>query len=420
MKIFNYLIRPVREVGLVVVLFVFAFLIISNKTILFGTNADTSFSFLGQYAPVVLLPTISFLYKKYRHSDISTSDLNFIILITIVVFASGFVNNNIRPGYVFMILTIFAGILSARTFSLDNFMKAYVYVVTLIAGYSIIVYLFFLIDPSLIITNFPIIVNIRDYIFANVYLCCIPLNMNSETLRLFGPFSEPGIFQIYINFAILFHLLLNRRPSNVVLIILSMALVLTFSTTGYIAFFFCILLYIRQTGSNGMSVKGLVAIFFIVIALFLLYTKTDILSSKGMVFDKLDDTTRTTTAARLGSIWGNLNIFFSNPLFGIGITNMPFEFQRFCIAEYGVDTQSNTNSILIPFAMFGITYGFLFVSSLIKFCKCITESNSQLILILTCVFVSLIGENITENIFLYILIGYGIQKTHLSKKSYEI
>lgn len=236
--------------------------------------------------------------------------------------------------------------------------------------------------------------------------------MQFEIPRLFGPFSEPGVFQIYLNLAILFHCIRNNEISIIRILTFIIALTLTFSTTGYIS---CgvmfVFLFFQLRKNKQASRKGPLLMTIILTAIIILSVTTDILSSNGMVFDKFNDDGRATTAARMGAIFGNISIWATHPFWGVGITALPFLFEEYCVRSYGVYTQSNTNSILVPFAMFGLLYGLLCVKGFWKLSTKCTNGKGKSLLLFVSILLMLAGENITENVLFYILTMYGLTPT---------
>jgi hypothetical protein len=128
----------------------------------------------------------------------------------------------------------------------SDFLLLYTRLIRLFAVISLFFYsLFFFPDITNIFINFadfyvkplfPIPSNeswLPTFIVFNPYgFDLVPIHRNS------GPFYEPGIFSIYLNVAILFNIALDGKllfRRNAIFII---ALITTFSTAGYITFFF--------------------------------------------------------------------------------------------------------------------------------------------------------------------------------------
>lgn len=390
---------------------VFIIILLSNKTLLFGTNEVELYSMIGTYASNIILFVISLCLLIKRGKSFSQSEVRMLIIFSACLLFSGIVNYNLRIGYGFMVMMIFTGLMLSKVISFWKFSRIFEDIILVITVYSLVIYATAIFNVG-VLSRFPTIVNTNNYLFINCWLCCIPISMQFEIPRLFGPFSEPGIYQIYLNLAILFHCLRSSEISILRIIILLLALVLTFSTTGYIACGIVFVFMFLQTMAKGKSSKkGIFLMCIIVSAMIILSITTDLLSSDGMVFNKFNNSGRTTTAARMGAIWGNIAIWAAHPVFGVGITALPYLFEQYCSQAYGVSTQSNTNSVLVPFAMFGFIYGFLCVRGFLRLSLKSTKGRGKAFLLFISMLLMLAGENITENVLFYILIMYGLTQT---------
>ena len=399
---------PFIKSNLVYYILVFVIVFISNKTLLFGTNEIDAFSMIGTYLSNIFIFVVTICLMFFKRKSLTQRDVMIIMLFLFCIVFSGIANSNLRVGYGFMLMMIMSGLFFSKIMPFLKFIRIFEDIIFVIALYSLAIYIMAFLNIGFL-SKFPTIINTNNYLFINCWLCCIPISMQFEIPRLFGPFSEPGIFQIYLNLAILFHCIRNKEISIIRILTLLIALALTFSTTGYIA---CgivfVFLFFQLRRKKRTSKKGIFLTLIIVVAIIILSVTTDILSSDGMVFNKFNDDGRATTAARMGAIFGNISIWATHPIFGVGITALPFLFEEYCVRSYGVSTQSNTNSILVPFAMFGLLYGLMCVKGFWKLSKKCTNGTGKSLLLFGSILLMLAGENITENVLFYILTMYGI------------
>lgn len=234
-------------------------------------------------------------------------------------------------------------------------------------------------------------------------------SINNFAIRTGGVFWEPEVFQMYLNIAILYELfVLNCNIKR--LFILIFAMILTFSTTGYIVFAWIILTYYLffKTGnySKNRLAWNYLILFIFVISSFLFLNFSSIASN---VFGKLTDKTNGSTFVRQASVFINLEIARDNPLTGIGMDIMEDEFERRSFAStlvYGW-TRQNTNTLLYQYSAHGIPFGLVFTMGTYLFGNLISKKKS----IVFCVFIMIvllyIGENLTVSMFPYIFILYG-------------
>lgn len=188
-------------------------------------------------------------------------------------------------------------------------------------------------------------------------------SINNFAIRTGGVFWEPEVFQMYLNIAILYELfVLNCNIKR--LFILIFAMILTFSTTGYIVFAWIILTYYLFFKAGNYSKNRLawnyLILFIFVISSFLFLNFSSIASN---VFGKLTDKTNGSTFVRQASVFINLEIARDNPLTGIGMDIMEDEFERRSFAStlvYGW-TRQNTNTLLYQYSAHGIPFGLVFI-----------------------------------------------------------
>ena len=239
---------------------------------------------------------------------------------------------------------------------------------------------------------------------SNLLLCNIPINEISVT-RLFGPFREPGVFQMFLIMGLMTHWLQSNIIKGLRISIYIVAILLTFSTTGYIALAILIVGCRLSRSNNGL--KGNILYILILFVFLAIYLYTDVLSAEGQVFGKLNEE-NASTVARFGSIMGNLHIFSSSPFFGVGILSVDELFDHYISGNYSFFTASNTNTILIQFSTFGLFFGLLWSYGFCRFWSYLSSKLLPSILFVVLGIVLFSGENLTENILTYIIIGYGL------------
>ncbi len=164
-----------------------------------------------------------------------------------------------------------------------------------------------------------------------------------------GPFWEPGLFAVFLVLALLFNLIREQRAGSRVNIVLTLALISTFSTAGYLAFFVLIAAYyfVRQ----NVAQKALLGIILIP-AVLGLYFSLDFLSTK---IEQNIQMAGTTTSSRFGSALADLSDFAKSPLIGWGRGVMRFGGKTF---SFFSEDQHRNNSVTDLLATYGL---FLFL-----------------------------------------------------------
>ncbi|MEO6904084.1 MAG: hypothetical protein ABI315_13180 [Bacteroidia bacterium] len=133
-----------------------------------------------------------------------------------------------------------------------------------------------------------------------------------EEFRNPGPFWEPGAFAIFLNLALIFNLIIHKNVWTKKNIVLSLALISTLSTSGYIAFF--LLIFAFYTINQSLFKRIMYGIFLLPI-LIGLYFSLDFLNKK---VEKNISLAGTTTTSRFGSAEADYKDFLNSPIIGWG------------------------------------------------------------------------------------------------------
>ncbi|MFC4269734.1 O-antigen ligase family protein [Polaribacter marinivivus] len=178
-----------------------------------------------------------------------------------------------------------------------------------------------------------------------------------------GPFWEPGAFAVFLIFAILFNIIKTKSLIDKKNKFFIVALITTFSTAGYIAFFILVSGYYLM--NKKVSHKLLLILF--VFASISIYTTTSFLEEKVKHNISLADET---TSSRFGSALADYNLFKQSPLFGWGRGPMRYGGQK--IIFFGKDQHRN-NGVFVQLATYGILgsllYFYLFYKSIFRINK---------------------------------------------------
>lgn len=389
-------------------LLIFIFIIVSDDTLLFGTNSNKifiTFKFLYIITGAIILLLMN-LRKglKIKHLEIfGYSGLIISILMSMAV------NNDFRLGYFYKVCLLIYAFSIVKLIDFKEFVCIFNKIITFFALVSIFGYLIVLLYKEALII-FPIISNTAQNLFYFAGVFVSPISSYSKYIRNYGIFREPGVYQMYLIMALIFQNFVPKENSLFTYVILIFAVITTMSTTGYIAL--AIVLFLIFTNDRGLSYKRKSLLLFMVFAgilILLFYTDIFSLSSEKMydsVFGKLRYIGRSTTIARFGSITENIKITFENPLFGAGITSLDALFPQYTAERYGISSVHNTNTFLIQFASHGIIYGLLWVFVYLRFSLVLNRKNALIIFLI--ILILYIGENLTYSGFASLFLAYGM------------
>lgn len=256
----------------------------------------------------------------------------------------------------------------AQLVEFERYRKAYVNIMYLIGLISLILYPF-----SAFISNnsslFPIVTNIGGtqvacFGLTNVYIGSQSLFRNP------GPFWEPGVYAIYLNLALIFSL--SRKPRiNRKNLVLVLAIMSTVSTSG-IGILVIVLFSYFYLQTNKISSKKMLMIVLAPIILIVSFWALEGSAWWIELTSKLDPTKYQSMSmvARLGSIFGNVKIWVSRPLFGVGVLEHDLKYVSYINSLNLIyPDYSNTNALLSNFARYGLGFGAIYLYWILRFAK---------------------------------------------------
>ncbi len=318
--------------------------------------------------------------------------------------------NTIYEILIYAIAIIVVGIVSIR-----DYCEAFVNCICLTSFFSVITWFIGAYAPK-ILAIFPLVRNDPTVKVYNLFFCVERIDEGMH--RLHGFCWEPGAFQTLLNIAIGL-LIFVPQISNYrrKLIILFVALLLTFSTTGYIAGIINLILFLTKAQRKECRIFG--RIIFIglglVGALIVLYPIVPV-SIKGVSFGfyKIKEFLQGTTEARgtydsasvrFDSIYYAIKSFINNPLVGKGFRGMDN------------DGRMYTCTPLNYFAYKGAVYGVIVMCGWAGLCKYVCQFKIHQILLWGMVMVAIISENYLNYLFASVFIVYGIVALCINKES---
>lgn len=384
---------------------------VSGKTLIFSTNINPTYVLLFNIFPILFLPFL-YLYVHGKKSYLKGGEIKrlegFFITFSALLVLSATFNLDFRGGYVITLLFFLTSYIYVRTVPLNKFLAIFENIVWWITIVSVPVFIISYFVPN-IRAFFPTITNTGFNTYANLFITVVPLwDTDSSLFRLYGPFSEPGMYQIYLNLALLFHIHLNGSLQLKKAIVYILALLLTLSTAGYICLAFVLLSYMFSLNRREHKYKNYAIAFIIIMAFGVIYTQTTLLTSESDVFRKFSSES-VSAVAREASIIVNAEVFFTNPIAGVGFSDINDIFGSICQSKYGFSEGiSNTNSLFFPFATLGLFFGLFWCYGLYLFARIFGANIISRTLVVLAVFLMLSGELVFGCFWIYAFIGYGI------------
>ena len=333
-------------------------LLIVYSTDTISIPIDSNYISIG-IAIITMLGFMQFL-RKYNW-EFKWMEFVWVFLPIICILASQLINKDSSFAYELKIVYVILALVFVKSIDFERFTEAFVNTMLFIAFVSLVVYMTQILD----IAWWRILPQTQRGNAYTMFVCIIP-NGAYERMRNFGPFWEPGVYQAYLNVAILLLLFVRETGKNKITktIVLVMAVISTLSTTGYICLCIIFFLYYLEKIENRTLTPFDIVFIMIGISMMLYFIGSS--NIFDIVFSKLSSGSKNrSTLTRLEDIKIYFPCWLKNPLFGYGITKSYNEaisvyssnvaFQNY----FGVSFSGSTSTTMRELSGFGIIYGIM-------------------------------------------------------------
>ena len=390
---------------------IIVFLFTSVDTLLFGTNKNQLFLYIPRIIAVLGIFGLPILF----HGSLGKVKINFRELATLLLFLflmtiSSIINHENTLTFISRSLAIILGYSICRNVRKEVFFKAFDKAMIIISIGALIMELIAYLIPSLLL-HLPKVYNTADKLHYTFYLSSVydRNNLGTTLIRTSGIFWEPGAFAIYLVLAIFVQLFILDSPRIKTIILYLIALLFTFSTTGYISASALLLTYIFSERSSGVSkrLKRLFIAIIVVVLIISIGAENSELYSK--VFGKLTSGTSSATT-RYSSIFNGIKVVLDHPIFGVGSQSQ--DYMAFYVDSVGNQYSNGgyiiTNTVVGYTVNYGVLFGVLFVIGTLKFVKIYASSKLEEIMLFIVFLMAYSGERFFS--FLpFVFVFYGLK-----------
>ena len=392
-----------KEIDMPIIL-TFIIIYVSNDTLLFGTNVDRTFFWI--HVGILLL---TFLYLLSKTKTVSRQIFAVSTLLTFMMVITGLVNWDTEIiKYLYNIFVVLLCMLFTSVIKRHVFFGSFSYIMSVLSTFSIALFLLATAAHPLV-RFFPTIEN-ENYVRYHFLGLGFLESLNAGVLpRMYGIFREPGVFATLLTMALIIELFFVERLNAKRVIVFSVAVILTFSTAGYILLFSLYAVFLAKLisrGSSRVSREILLLLFLLMIGLVVFFLFIDMQTVIRVVFNKLF-TVNSSRESRLGSIAANLSMFQENPLLGKGWYFVEDEFIGYS-AMGTYRGEHNTNTFLKFMALYGIVPAFVMGVGMFLLFKRECKGNVLSFVIVFLWLVALSNEDLSVNILFYLLPMYGL------------
>lgn len=302
---------------------------------------------------------------------------------------------------------VFTGVVVVSTVPKEKFVENYCKTMSVLCVTSTIIFFVALVAPNAV-KLFPRINagTARAYFmgFSFVRPATRWVAMRNQSI-----FWEPGCFQTFIILAFIFEVSRygdKRRPRVYSYIV---ALITTMSTTGFLALFVAVLIWLFEENNKKKS-KGLK---FAISLCFFLILATSIFSflPKGFsngTFDKINDiingkTDNISVTTRINAVVYSLKSFLESPLFGVG---------RSGLSKWGNLNESGASIMTFTpgnwLGRYGVVFGFTAILGLVQWKDKLFETKIANLLQVLIMILIVSSEAYTTNAVIWIFVFYGL------------
>jgi len=376
------------------------FVLFSTDSALVCTNSDRIWARISWI--VIMLLALYYIPKTY--SKINHKKILYPVLLSTGISISMLVHEIIGINYLQRIVLVWLACAFSEFYEKERVIYAYVKVMRFIAAYSLVC---FVLSPILLQIPFPSL-----YCGNIVYKNLLFTNLSTYSLRNYGPFWEPGAYQIYLNLALFFVIRDPKRFNYRDLLLFGITVLSTVSTAGIIVLGLIVMYYLLSVSTNKQSsskvVSWLIVASLAVGGIFYMYKNIEFTDS---FFNKLTalsenykdkNSENVSSYTRLYSVYANISAIREYPLSGMGIDGL---------TDYGLnkfDITANTNTILATAATYGLFVGIVYLLLLFK--SIIDKKRRMLgnciILVVFLIFLS--TENMMVSLPMWTILFYGL------------
>jgi len=380
-----------------------------TDSLFFAINIQSSVQMFKRIS-VIALAVIMFVYHIFLRRRLVNIH---ILLITGSALTSSFLAGYLFNGYYYytFIACAWIGYVYSRYYSLEEFSSVFCKIMRVVAVLSFIV---FLVGGSLAdIGIFPIITSTKGNQYAFLGFTNIPMRLHHRT-RNYGPFWEPGTYQIYLNVALYLALFVEKKNKKVIDSVIFVGTGLSTLSGGVL---FPMLLIFAAYTFEKKNMKTFVAILVLFIGIYLIIWSG--LFDRALAKITGEDGTNSFLYRWIGLV-GGLQGFLRNPLFG-SPPSVNDDLKMQLAQQYlGSKYSSNINTFANLLGFFGAYIGgYFLVSSYTVFSSASRQKISAVIAFIAFVLATS-NENMTTSLFFVVFCFLRSNKQNNEDKMQEV
>jgi hypothetical protein len=389
-------------------LIIVGLLVVSSDGLMVFLNG----AILPKVLPYFLLFLFGFFYLKKTIKDkINKEKFLLYIILVALIFISALIHQDFRGGYILILIYLSIAYFASELVSFDDYIE---YSSKVIVFLSAVMILNFILRPLIFSSVIPLprVYNVSGIEFVSFFGLSYMVD-DSNYYRMFGFFREPGMTQIFINLVLIYELFFKVKTKLYKIIILYIALVLTFSSAGFLAGAIIIISYIGLIKNNNETRRFkkiiLGALFFTVIMYLFIPAFSHSLGETTNKFFKKESS----YVGRTSSVTINLQLWSENPIFGKGLTEGLETSVSAGEALMKSNYYANTSTITLFLLIFGMPLSLICIFLIGIFCL---KSHHRLLVKIS-IFISLMimfnSQALLNDIYFFSILFFALSKKQI-------
>ena len=263
--------------------------------------------------------------------------------------------------YLTIIGYVLVGYGLARAYGLGQIARAHRSVMTVVTLVAIVGYV--LVQGTTVLDSLPQMQNVNDVKYRIGVIFNYIVGIPERNCAMFW---EPGLFATHLTIAMVFEIMMEKKPRVWRLLLFSIGIFTANSSAGFALWFLCInLFFAKKINITKKPILGCLSMVVLLAGLAVIVNFDLILDQTGLgdnpFFKKLA-TENVAESSRMRAITHNLKLFLTAPVFGVGSVEAAKQM------AHVADTSTFTYLISI-FGILGFSYALYWVYSIYKLRK---------------------------------------------------
>jgi len=387
-----------------ITLFMLFFLYFSFNSINARTNAILSFDVaIFLLFLISLIVSVFFIFSR-NINIVSVKKITALFSIMFVVFTSMLVNADYSASNYIFLMKVVSAFLFSYLITKNEFIESYIKSVFIICSLSLLAYIIYILVGPLLSNNFPVVYYGDDESksYINMFISYVTITMGLP--RNIAIFREPGVFQYFINIAIMFEFFfIKRKTKPIIITVFFITLITTFSSGGVpIGLGLLLLFFLNSNHSIALKFQMIILVMLtVILGTYIVKIEPDFNQRFEEMTTKVDSD-KTSFDVRYESIFNTIKASTVKPLYGLGLTSGLIYIQDNYIS-YG--TKDITGTMFIFLATLGYPLGLFLFYLLWKSTINLSKSNSILtnLALYLLIILTTASQNLIFDDFLWLL-----------------